>query len=480
MNTRFVLYVLGALLFIEGGLMLLPVAVALFYTEHDLLPILYSSAVAFVVGGSFWYFNRECSKEIGKREGFVIVGVVWIVYAFFGSLPFVFSGYIPSITDAFFEAMSGFTTTGSTILSDIEALPHGLLFWRAFMHFTGGIGILVLGIAVLPIFGLGSMMIYQAETSTASIGGKFSPRVKDTAKLIFRIYLIFTATCILLYLPDMNLFDAVCHAFSTTATGGFSNKNASMGAYSVYSQYVTILFMLLGSTSFILFFYVWKREFKKITQNDEFRFFLMIILIAFAVIAVGLVFNGHAVGQAARESLFTVASVISTTGYAINDYMQWAPPLWFIIFLLAFIGGCAGSTAGGLKVVRFTLLFRMIPVQFKKIAHQNAIIHVKLNRQNVPEDRMFRTLAFFMIFLCVFTIGVFVMMMCGLNFTSAAGASIGCLGNSGPGLDMVGPAGNFAGLSAVGKWVCSFLMLFGRLELYSVLILFSPVFWKKQ
>ncbi len=480
MNIRFILYVLGALLFVEGGLLVLPVIVALLYGEHDLLPMLYSSAIAFAIGGAFWYFNKNCSKEISKREGFVIVGTVWIVYAFFGSLPFIFSGYIPSIADAFFEAMSGFTTTGSTILKDIEALPHGLLFWRAFMHFTGGIGILVLGIAVLPIFGMGSMMIYQAETSTASFGGKLSPRIKDTAKHIFRIYLILTVACILFYLPGMSFFDAVCHAFSTTATGGFSTKNASMGAYSTYAQYVTILFMLLGSTSFILFFYVWKREFKKVTQNDEFRFYLLIILVASIFIGIGLLLNNYGVEQAVRESSFNVVSIISTTGYAINDYMLWAPPLWFIIFLIAFIGGCAGSTAGGLKVVRFMLLFRMIPVQIKKIIHQNAIIQVKLNKQNVSEDRMFRTLAFFMIFLCVFTIGVFIMMMCGLNFTSAAGASIACLANSGPGLELVGPASNFGDLSAVGKWTCSFLMLFGRLELYSILILFSPAFWGKQ
>ena len=480
MNTRFVLYVLGALLFIEGGLMLLPVGVALIYGEHDLLPILYSSAIAFVIGGTFWRFNRGCSKEIGKREGFMIVGMVWIVFAFFGSLPFIFSGYIPSVTDAFFEAMSGFTTTGSTILEDIEALPHGLLFWRAFMHFIGGIGILVLGIAVLPIFGIGSMMIYQAETSVASGGGKLKPRIKDTAKRISRIYLILTVACILLYLPGMDFFDAVCHAFSTTATGGFSTKNASMGAYSVYSQNITIFFMMLGSISFFLFFYAWKREFKKIIHNDEFRYYLLIILVASIFICVGLLFSDYTVGRAIHESLFNVVSVVSTTGYAINDYMQWAPPLWFVIFLIAFIGGCAGSTSGGLKVVRFLLILRMIPVQIKRIIHQNAIIHVKLNQQNFPEDRMFRALSFFMIFLCVFTIGVFILMICGLNFTSAAGASIACLANSGPGLDMVGPAGNFAGLSAVGKWLCSFLMLFGRLELYSVLILFSPAFWRKQ
>jgi trk system potassium uptake protein TrkH len=480
MNIRFILYVLGALLLIEGGLLILPVVVALLYGGHDLLPILYSSVLAFATGGAFWYFNRNCPKNIGKREGFIVVGFVWIMYAFFGSLPFVFSGYIPSFTDAFFEAMSGFTTTGSTILTDIEALPHGLLFWRSFMHFTGGIGILVLCIAVLPIFGVGSMMVFQAETSAASVGGRFSPRIKDTARHIFRIYLTLTVACTLFYLPDMSFFDAVCHAFSTTATGGFSTRNASMGDYSTYSQYVTIVFMLLGSTSFILFFHVWKRDFRKVTMDDEFRFFLLMILLASAFICTGLLLNDYGIEHSVRESLFNVASIISTTGYAINDYMQWSPPLWFILFLLPFIGGCAGSTAGGLKMVRFLLLVRMMPVQFKKIIHQNAIIHVKLNRQNVPEDRMFRILAFFMTFLCIYMAGVFVLMICGLNFTSAAGASIACLGNTGPGLDMVGPAGNFSALPGAGKWACSFMMLLGRLELYSVLILFSPTFWRKQ
>ena len=480
MNIRFVLYVLGALLFIEGGLMLLPVLVALIYGEHDLLPIAYSSVIAFAVGGAFWQFNKGCSKEIGKREGFMVVGTVWIVYAFFGSLPFIFSGYILSFTDAFFEAISGFTATGATILTDIEALPYGLLFWRAFMNFTGGIGILVLSIAVLPIFGVGNMMIYKAESSTSFISGKLSPRIKDTTKLIFRMYLILTAICILLYLPDMNLFDAVCHAFSSIATSGTSTKNASMGAYSAYSQYVTIVFMILGSTSFFLFFYVWKRDFKSIIRNDEFRFFLILMLAASAFIFVGLLFHGYPVGRAVRESLFNVASVVSTSGYTIHDYTQWMPPLWLILFLLHFIGGCAGSTAGGLKVARFLLLLRMIPVQFKKIIHQNAVLYVKLNQQNVPEERMFNTLAFFMIFLCVFTVGVFLLMVLGLNFTSAAGVSIGCLGNSGQGLDMVSPTGNYGDLSSAGKWVCAFLMLLGRLELYSILILFSPSFWKKQ
>jgi len=480
MNIRFIQYVLGALLFIEGGLLALPVVVSLLYGERDMLPILYSSAIAFVTGGAFWYFNRNCSKEIEKREGFIIVSFVWIVYAFFGALPFVFSGYIPSFSDAFFEAMSGFTTTGSTILTDIEALPHGLLFWRAFMQFTGGIGILVLSIAVLPIFGMGNMMIYQAEMSGAAVGGRFSPRIKDTARHIFHIYLILTVACILFYLPDMDFFDAITHAFSTTATGGFSTRNASMGAFSAYSQYVTIVFMLLGSFSFVLFFYVWKRDFKKVAADDEFRFYLLIIFIASVFICAGLLLNSHDVEPSVRESLFTVTSIVSTTGYAVNDYMQWSPPLWFILFLLAFIGGCAGSTAGGLKMVRFLLLFRLMPVQFKKIIHQNAIIHVKMNSQTVPGDRMYRTLSFFMTFLCIYTAGVFVLMICGLNFTSAAGASIACLGNTGPGLDAVGPAGNFSALPAVGKWTCSLLMLLGRLELYSVLILLSPAFWKRQ
>ena len=480
MNIRYILYVLGVLLFIEGIFMTFPVVVALLYSEHDLLPMLYSSGIAFATGGLFWFFNRNSLKDIGRREGFVIVGTVWIMYAFFGSLPFIFSGYIPSITDAFFEAMSGFTTTGSTILGDVEALPHGLLFWRTFMHFIGGIGILVLYIAVLPIFGMGNMMIYQVETSIASVGWKLSPRIKDTAKYIFHIYLILTIACFLFYLPGMSFFDSLCHSFSTIATGGFSTKNESMGAFPVYSQYVTVFFMLAGGASFTLYFNAWKRDFYKIFRNDEYRFYLMLVIIASAFICIGLILSNYGIKQAIHESLFNVISIITSTGYTINDYMQWAPPLWFIIFLITFIGGCAGSTAGGMKIIRFMLMLKMIPVQFKKIIHQNAIINVKLNGHNVTEERLFRTLAFFVIFLCVYIIGVLGLMICGLDFTSAAGASIACLANSGLGLGSVGPIGNFANISLVAKWLCSFLMLLGRLELYSVLILLSPAFWRSK
>ena len=481
MNIKIILYVFGILLLIEGGLLMLPVIVALLYGEQDLLPILYSSAIAFTVGGLCWYFNRKCSNEIGKREGFFIVSAVWIVFAFFGAFPFMISGYISSVTDAFFEAISGFTTTGYTIIPEIEALPHGLLFWRSMMHFMGGIGILVLCISVLPNFGVGSMNIYQAETSAAS-GGKISPRIKDTAKHITVIYLILTLACFLMYLPDpkMNIFNALCHALSTTATGGFSTKTASMAAFSKYSQWVAILFMFLGSTSFVYIFYLWKHEFKKITRNDEFRFFVYIILATFIIVFIGLLHIDYEFERAFREGLFNVVNVISTTGFGINDYRWWTPPLWFVVFLLAFVGGCAGSTAGGLKSVRFLLLFRMIPVQFKKMIHQNAIIHVKLNGQNVSEDRMSRTLAYLMIFLCVYVVGVFVLMLCDFDFTSAVTTSVACLSNLGPGLELTYPTGNFANISTSGKWVSSLLMLLGRLELYSVLILFSITFWKKQ
>ena len=481
MNIRFILYVLGSLLLIECGLMLLSGIVSILYGEYDLFFIILSSCViTFAVGGTFWGFNKSCSRETGKREGFVIVGLVWLLYAFFGSLPFVLSGYVPSITDAFFEAMSGFTTTGSTVIHDIEAMPHGLLFWRALMHFTGGVGILVLAIAVLPIFGIGSMTIYQAETSTASVSGKFTPRIKSTAKLIFFIYITITVTCFLFYLPPMGVFDAVCHAFSTTATGGFSTKNESMGAFSNYSQWVTIVFMLLGSAPFVLFFYLWKREFKKVLQYEEYRYYIKIVFIVFVIICSGLLLSGYGFGYSVREGMFNVVSVFSTTGYVISDYMQWAPALWFIIIVCAMVGGCAGSTTGGLKVIRIMVLLRTIPVQYKKIMHQNAVVHVKINKQNISEDRVFRSLAFLMIFICVFIAGVLTFLICGLNFTSSVGASIACLSNSGPGLDMVGPATNFSHFPVAGKWACSCLMLLGRLELYSVLILFSPSFWKKH
>jgi len=285
-----------------------------------------------------------------------------------------------------------------------------------------------------------------------------------------------------MYLPDpkMTIFDALCHALSTTATGGFSTKTASLAAFSEYSQWVAILFMFIGSTPFIYIFYLWKYEFKKIYHNDEFRFFLYIILVALTLVFIGLMLNNYDFGRAIREGLFNVVSVISTTGFSINNYKSWAPPLWFILFLLAFIGGCAGSTAGGLKSVRFLLLLKIIPVQFKKMIHPNAIIHVKLNGQNVSEDRMSRTLAFLMIFLCVYIIGVFVLMLCNLDFASAATTSVASLSNLGLGLELSHPIGNFENISTAGKWVSSSLMLLGRLELYSVLILFSITFWKKQ
>lgn len=480
MNIRFILYVLGVLLTIEGILLLIPFMVALLYGEEVWLSLLLSAGIALAVGGLFVWIFKGASREIGKREGFIVVAAVWIVYAFFGSLPFVFSGHVPSMTDAFFEAMSGFTTTGGTILADIEALPHGLLFWRALTHFIGGIGILVLGIAILPIFGMGSMTIYHAETSNAVSAEKLSPRIKDTAKHIFRIYLVLNVACILLYLPEMKFFDAVCHAFSTTASGGFSTKNASMGEFSAYAQYVSIFFMLLAGTNYILLFHFWKRDFKKVTRNDEFRSYLIIILSAALFIFIWLQLTGYGTEKAARESLFHVVSILTTTGYAVSDYTLWAPPLWFILFLLIFVGGCAGSTSGGMKVVRFILFLRTIPVQIKRNIHQNAIIRVRFNKQNVPDDKMFRTLSFFMIFLCVFSAGTFVLMICGLDFSSSVGAAIACLGNTGPGLGSVGPAETFAAVPAVGKWVCSFLMLLGRLELFSILILFSPAFWTQQ
>ncbi|MDR1864971.1 MAG: TrkH family potassium uptake protein [Bacteroidales bacterium] len=474
------MYVLGSLLMIEGGLMLLPAGVSLIYGEEDFAAILLSALTTSGVGGAFWYAFRKCSKEIGKREGYIIVSTVWVVYALFGSLPFLLSGQIPSITDAFFETMSGFTTTGSTILPEIEILTRGALFWRALMHFTGGMGILVLTIAILPIFGVGSMTIYQAETSNASVSSRLSPKIKDTAKYIFRIYVVFTVICTLLYLPEMGWFDALCHAFSTTASGGFSTKNASMGAYSAYSQYVSIVFMLLAGTNFTLLFFAWKRDFRKVSGNDEFRFYLLIVLLASLFICCGLLLSGYRAERAIRESLFHVASILTTTGYIISDYTLWLPPLWYILFLITFIGGCAGSTSGGLKVVRLVLLLKMIPVQFKRIVHSRGMIQVKLNRQNVPEAQMFRTLSFFMIFLCVFTVGAFVLMLCGMDFLSAVGGTIACLGNAGPGLELVGPAGTFSDVPTAGKWVCSLLMLLGRLELYAVLILLSRDYWTKQ
>jgi len=480
-NFKMIIRTLGALLLIEGAFMLLCLPMSIFYCHENCLALLYSGLITGAVGGIVFFFTRKnLKKYIGKREGYIIVSMTWIVISLFGTLPFILSGAIPSFTDAFFETMSGFTTTGASILTDIESLPRGILFWRSMTHWIGGMGIIVLSVAILPALGIGGMQLYAAEMPGPT-KDKLHPRITQTAKRLWGIYVLFTIVeTILLMVGGMDLFDSLCHTFGTVATGGFSTQNTSVAAYSPFIQYVIIIFMILAGTNFTLHYLALHGRIRKVWKNEEFRYFIGLIVITGLAITIGLALSSEqAFGTAFRKSLFQVVSIITTTGYITDDYLLWPVALWFILFMLMFVGGMAGSTGGGVKVVRHLLLFKNSSLELKRLVHPQAIIPVRLSGKIVSQDIIYKIMAFFLIYFFIFSFGSLVMTLLGLDYRSAIGASIATLGNIGPGLGMVGPVGNYAAIPIFGKWFLSFLMLLGRLELFTVLILLSPAFWRK-
>lgn len=479
LNKRYIFNIIGTLLMLESLFMLLPAVVSLIYGETDWVYLGISAAITLAVGSLLWYFTQNSSQTFGQREGYFVVAIIWIIYGIFGALPFYLSGYIPSYVDAVFETISGFTTTGATILKDVEVLPHGLLFWRSMTHLIGGIGILVLFIIVLPMFGTGCMALYRAETSSAS-SGKLHPRTKETAKRLLWIYLGFVfLESVLLSLGDMSVFDALCHSFGSMASGGFSTKNDSLGAYNSYSQYIVMLFLLFAGINFNLHYFALKGMFRKIIYDDELRLFLIIIVSAGVIISGGLFFKFNLPAeQAFRTGFFQVISVITCTGFLTADYMAWAPFMWFVLFLLMFIGGCAGSTSGSMKVVRYLLLFKNINVQFQKILHERGMIHVRLNENIVPEELLQRTLAFFFIYLLTWAVSTFILLFTGLDFVASAGIVASCMGGVGPGLGST--IFHCADVTIVGKIVLSADMLLGRLEIFTMLILITPYYWRSK
>lgn len=480
-NLKQIISLIGFFLMVEGMFMLLGLPFAFYYKDRYPLALLYSALITSGTGGIVWYFTRRKSKElINKRDGFLVVTFTWIAISTFGTLPFLISGAIPSITDAFFETMSGFTTTGASILSDVEVLPKGILFWRSMTHWIGGMGIIVLSIIVLPFLGIGGLQLYAAEMPGVT-KDKLHPRISETAKRLWGIYIVLTIlhVCLLL-LGKMNLFESLCHSFGSMGTGGFSTRNASIGAYSPYIQYVIIVFMFLAGMNFTLHFLVVSGKIKRVIRDEELRYYLFIILGTSLVIAVFLVLNsGLGKEKAFRDALFQVVSIITTTGYFTSDYIIWPGALWFIILLLMFVGGMAGSTGGGVKVIRQMLLFKNAGKELKRAIHPHGIIPVRLNHQAVSQDIIYKVMAFFQLYILIFIFGAVLLSFLGLDFETAIGASISSLGNIGPGLGKVGPVGNYGFIPDVGKWLLSFMMLLGRLELFTVLLLITPSFWKR-
>ncbi len=395
-NVGLIIRIIGFLLIVEGVFMLTALPFTYLYCGPNCLAIPISAAITIAFGAWGWLSNRKASKQVGKREGYIIVTFSWLFISLFGSLPFIISGEIPNFTDAFFETMSGFTTTGATILTDIESMPKDLLYWRSMTHWMGGMGVIVLSVAILPILGIGGMQLFMAEMSGITYD-KLHPRITATAKRLWGIYVILTALLTgALYVGEMDFFDAINHAFSTMATGGFSTRNDSIAAFGPITHYTIILFMILAGTNFTLHYFALHGQFKKVFANQEFKAYLLVIIIVTLIIASGLVINKHfPIEQSIRDALFTVVSILTTTGFVSSDYLSWPGMLWMLVFALMFIGGSAGSTGGGMKIIRQLLLIKNSWMELRRAIHPNAVLPVKFNGKSVPQDIIYKVMAFF-------------------------------------------------------------------------------------
>lgn len=484
---------MGLLLLCNGAFMLLAALVSGLYKDGVTTEITLAAIVSMLVGLVSMFFTRDHKKEVKPKEGYIIVTFGWLVMSASGVLPYLFTGTIPDITNAFFETISGYTTTGATILNDIESLPKGILFWRSLTHWIGGMGIIVLAIAILPLLGIGGMQLFAAEAPGPS-ADKLHPRITDTAKRLWLIYVGYTvAETLLLKLAGMDLFDAMNHAMATLSTGGFSTKNASLAFWNDQPliQYIVMLFMFLAGSNFVLSYFAFKGKVQKVIKDEEFKFYFGFIAVFSAIGALVIFLQAQpqaseifpmvlGTGESAfRHGLFQVLAVVTTTGFVTADFTAWTPFLTIFFFGLMFLGGSAGSTAGGIKVMRHLLIIKNGLLEFKRTLHGNAIIPVRYNNKTVPEHIVYNIIGFFVLYMLLFIIGALVLSFMGLDFVSAIGGAATSLGNVGPGLGSLNPLSNFYDLPVLGKWWCGFLMLLGRLELFTVLILLSPYFWRK-
>ena len=477
---RLILNIISALLLFLALALLLPAVIAFFYDEGDFYSLAFTLVLSFLLGLT-GYFSTRSKNELKIKDGFLIVTLSWILFALIGALPFYISDCIPSYTDAFFETMSGFTTTGASILTDIEKLPHGLLFWRSFTHWLGGMGIILLSLAILPLLGVGGMQLFKAEVP-GPVPDRLTPRIRHTAELLWGVYVIISIVeMILLKTAGMNWFDAACHTFGTMATGGFSTKNLSIAHYqNPWIDWIIIIFMIIAGTNFALHYRALKGKPIFYWRDSEARFFITIILIASLIIGFDVWKNsGNNMFKSLTDTIFQVVSILTTTGYGTSDYEAWAYSSRLILFILMFIGGCAGSTAGGMKIVRSMVLFQFSRQEMKKLIHPQAVFTIRIGGTIVPDEIQRHISGFFLLYISVFVISIIVMSILGLDFESSFGSVAATLNNIGPGLGSVGPTENYAHIPLLGKWFLSALMLIGRLELYTVLVLFSFTFWKK-
>lgn len=481
-NSKMIYRIIGFLLLIETAMLLCCSGVSLFYEGCDLKSFLLSSAITAGTGLLLLAVGKGAEKSLNRRDSYVIVSIAWVTFSLFGMLPYYIGGFIPSVTDAFFETMSGFSSTGATILNNIESMPHGILFWRAMTQWIGGLGIVFFTIAVLPIFGVSGIQVFAAE-ATGPTHDKVHPRIDVTAKWIWGIYAGMTGTLtLLLALGGMSVFDSICHAFTTTSTGGFSTKQASVEFYqSPYIEYVIAIFMFLSGINFTLLLLMFNGKIKKFIHDAELKFYFVCVSFFTLFIAVWL-YQTSPMGaeEAFRKSFFQVVSLQTSTGFATADYMLWPSILWGCLLILMIIGACAGSTTGGIKCIRMVILFKIVKNEFKHILHLNAVLPVRVNKQVIPPTIQSTVLAFTFLYATIAFISILVMMGLGVGFLEAVGTVLSSMGNMGPGLGTCGPAYSWSELPDLAKWLCSFLMLLGRLELFTVLLLFTSDFWKRN
>jgi len=495
LNYKIIFHLMGLLVTVNGGFMLLATLVSYIYKDGVVLEMLMSSATTMLIGAAIMYSTRSKRKELRKRDGYVIVTFGWIFMALIGTFPYLFTGAIPGFANAFFETMSGYTTTGATILNDIESLPESILFWRSITQWIGGMGIIVLAIAILPLLGIGGMELFTAEAPGPG-SDKLHPRIADTAKRLWLIYVGYTITeTILLQLAGMSFFDAINHSLTTLSSGGFSTKNASLAYWNSQPliQYIVMFFMFLAGTNFVLSYFAFKTKFSKILKDEEFKFYLVAIL-SFTILSSLIIYlevdltkssidHPMVLGVAEssfRHGLFQVLSIITTTGFITADFSIWTSFLTMVIFGLMFLGGSAGSTSGGVKIVRHIILIKNGILEFKRTLHPNAILPVRYGDRAVRQPIVYNILAFFILYMLSFIVGVLVFSWMGLDFKTALGAAVSSLGNIGPALGDLGPVDNFSWLPTPAKWWSTFLMLIGRLELFTVLILLTPFFWRNR
>ena len=478
MNYKLMLRILGQTLLVEALCLVLPLAVALIYGE-DPLPFLDTIFLLAIPG--VLLSRCKAKADFYTREGFAVVGLIWLTLSFFGAFPFWLSGHFASFTDCFFEVVSGFTTTGASILTDIEALPKGILFWRSFSSWIGGMGVLIFTLAFLPKVGGRTQVLVQAE-APGPVSSKLVPKTAQSSKILWQIYLALTVLCILaLLLARLPLYDAVVTSLATVCTGGFSVMNASIASYgNPAAEVVVTVFMFLSSVNFAAYFLLLTGRARQALRSDELRFFLVVCALAVALIFGNILPLYDTPGHALRDAFFQVGTIVSTAGFSTADFNLWPTLSQLVLLLLMFLGGCAGSTAGGLKCCRILVMGRCGARSLSRLSHPRAVKVVKLDGKPVDEDTIQTIFVFFFLYFAI--LGAAVLLICwdGFSLTTSFTAALACLSNIGPGLDAVGPMGNFAAFSPLSKWLLSLTMLVGRLEIFPILILFFPSTWKKR